>query len=174
MRLSWVRFRDFETSSLSPPVQPGQGLPDWVFTGESHPLPESLQNTLMLNASQPLTEKLVAKPDQLIKRRGKAGLLCLNKDHTVSSEWVQARAGKPVTVEKTTGTLNTFILEPFLPHPQETEFYVCVNSAREGDWILFTHEGGVEVGDVDAKAKKLLIPVDGSVSPVWRVLCPGE
>lgn len=25
-------------------------------------------------------------------------------------------------------------------------------------------EGGVEVGDVDAKAKKLLIPVDGSVS----------
>ncbi|KAG9657566.1 ATP citrate lyase-like protein subunit, partial [Aureobasidium melanogenum] len=29
-----------------------------------------------------------------------------------------------------------------------------------GDWILFTHEGGVDVGDVDAKAEKLLIPVD--------------
>ena len=28
-------------------------------------------------------------------------------------------------------------------------------------------EGGVEVGDVDAKAKKLLIPVDGSVS--WEL-----
>jgi ATP citrate (pro-S)-lyase len=27
-----------------------------------------------------LTEKLVAKPDQLIKRRGKAGLLHLNGD----------------------------------------------------------------------------------------------
>jgi ATP citrate (pro-S)-lyase len=25
---------------------------------------------------------------------------------------------------------------------------------------LFTHEGGVDVGDVDAKAEKLLIPVD--------------
>ena len=30
----------------------------------------------------------------------------------------------------------------------------------QGDWILFTHEGGVDVGDVDAKAKKILIPVD--------------
>ncbi|OAX79498.1 ATP-citrate synthase, partial [Emergomyces africanus] len=29
-----------------------------------------------------------------------------------------------------------------------------------GDWILFTHEGGVDVGDVDAKAEKLLIPVN--------------
>jgi ATP citrate (pro-S)-lyase len=30
----------------------------------------------------------------------------------------------------------------------------------KGDWILFTHEGGVDVGDVDTKAEKLLIPVD--------------
>ena len=30
----------------------------------------------------------------------------------------------------------------------------------QGDWILFTHEGGVDVGDVDTKAEKLLIPVD--------------
>lgn len=30
----------------------------------------------------------------------------------------------------------------------------------QGDWILFYHEGGVDVGDVDAKAEKLLIPVD--------------
>jgi ATP citrate (pro-S)-lyase len=30
----------------------------------------------------------------------------------------------------------------------------------QGDWILFTHEGGVDVGDVDAKAEKLLVSVD--------------
>ncbi|GHJ87400.1 hypothetical protein NliqN6_3802 [Naganishia liquefaciens] len=128
---------DAATNQLSPPIQPGQGLPEWVFT-----------------------DKLVAKPDQLIKRRGKAGLLCINKDYQVAGEWVKERAGKPCQVEKVTGTLNTFILEPFLPHPQESEYYICVNSAREGDWILFTHEGGVEVGDVDAKAMKLLIAVD--------------
>jgi ATP citrate (pro-S)-lyase len=62
-------------------------------------------------------------------------------------------------VESITGTLNNFIVEPFLPHPSHTEYYVCINSSREGDSILFTHEGGVEVGDVDAKALKLDFPV---------------
>jgi len=33
-----------------------------------------------------------------------------------------------------------------------------------GSSAILSSEGGVEVGDVDAKAKKLLIPVDGSVS----------
>lgn len=43
---------------------------------------------------------------------------------------------------------------------QEEEFYVCVYAAREGDYVLFHHEGGVDVGDVDAKAQKLLVAVD--------------
>nr|AKM12497.1 ATP citrate lyase [Phaffia rhodozyma]AKM12498.1 ATP citrate lyase [Phaffia rhodozyma]AKM12499.1 ATP citrate lyase [Phaffia rhodozyma] len=135
VRVAQVQW-DPSTNTLVPPIEPGKGLPDWVFT-----------------------EKLVAKPDQLIKRRGKAGLLCLNKDWQVAAEWIKERAGKPVQVEKTTGTLNTFIIEPFLPHPSNTEYYVCINSTRAGDEILFTHEGGVDVGDVDAKALKLLIPV---------------
>jgi ATP citrate (pro-S)-lyase len=46
-----------------------------------------------------------------------------------------------------------------LPHPAHTEFYVCVTSEREGDRILFTHEGGVDVGDVNAKALTLSLPV---------------
>merc|ERR1712000_544611 len=36
----------------------------------------------------------------------------------------------------------------------------CISNVLQGDWILFTHEGGVDVGDVDEKAEKLLIPVD--------------
>lgn len=36
---------------------------------------------------------------------------------------------------------------------------MCINSDRDGDNILFTHEGGVDVGDVDAKALKLQIAV---------------
>lgn len=62
-------------------------------------------------------------------------------------------------VETTTGQLTNFIVEPFLPHPSHTEYYVCINSGREGDSILFTHEGGIDVGDVDAKALKLDILV---------------
>lgn len=40
------------------------------------------------------------------------------------------------------------------------EFYVCIYATREGDYVLFHHEGGVDVGDVDAKAQKLLVGVD--------------
>ena len=125
------------------------------------------------------TTKLVAKPDQLIKRRGKAGLLALNKGWQEAKVWISEKAGKPqkvrrgfdinlyvcseltwlFKVESITGTLNNFIVEPFLPHPSHTEYYVCINSAREGDSILFTHEGGVDIGDVDAKALKLDIAV---------------
>lgn len=48
-----------------------QSLPSWVF------------NT-----------KLVAKPDQLIKRRGKAGLLKLNCEWPEAKQWIVERAGK--------------------------------------------------------------------------------
>ncbi|KAI1934784.1 beta subunit of ATP citrate lyase [Ophidiomyces ophidiicola] len=104
--------------------------------------------------------KFVAKPDQLIKRRGKSGLLALNKTWEEARQWIADRAGKPQQVETVEGVLRHFLVEPFVPHPQETEYYININSVREGDWILFTHEGGVDVGDVDAKAEKLLVPVN--------------
>ncbi|KAI1389030.1 uncharacterized protein F4822DRAFT_266938 [Hypoxylon trugodes] len=109
--------------------------------------------------------KFVAKPDQLIKRRGKSGLLALNKTWPEAKAWVAERAGKVQKVEHTEGALRQFLVEPFVPHPEGTEYYININSVRDGDWILFTHEGGVDVGDVDAKAEKLLIPVDLSQYP---------
>ncbi len=63
-------------------------------------------------------------------------------------------------IEKTNGYLDTFIIEPFCPHPQDSEFYVCIQSVRQGDLIFFTHEGGVDVGDVDAKAAKFMVEVN--------------
>ncbi|KAI1135395.1 hypothetical protein F5Y05DRAFT_406039 [Hypoxylon sp. FL0543] len=109
--------------------------------------------------------KFVAKPDQLIKRRGKSGLLALNKTWPEAKAWIADRAGKVQKVEHTEGVLRHFLVEPFVPHPEGTEYYININSVRDGDWILFTHEGGVDVGDVDAKAEKLLIPVDLSQYP---------
>lgn len=47
---------------------------------------------------------------------------------------------------------------------QEEEFYVCIYATREGDHVLFHHEGGVEVGDVDAKAQRLMVAVDNKLS----------
>jgi ATP citrate (pro-S)-lyase len=104
--------------------------------------------------------KFVAKPDQLIKRRGKAGLLALNKSWQDAKKWISERAARSINVEHIDGVLRTFLVEPFVPHEQQHEYYINIHSVREGDWILFYHEGGVDVGDVDSKASKILIPVD--------------
>ena len=37
---------------------------------------------------------------------------------------------------------------------QDEEFYVCIHSSRDVDTVLFHHEGGVDVGNVDEKANK--------------------
>ena len=103
---------------------------------------------------------LVVKPDQLIKRRGKAGLVGIQLEWSGVQAWIQARMGTTVAVEHVTGVLDHFIVEPFVPHAPEDEYYVCLQSDREGDEILFCADGGVDVGDVDAKAARLHVPID--------------
>lgn len=75
--------------------------------------------------------KFVAKPDMLIKRRGKSGLLALNKTWAEARAWVAERAGKTQKVEHVEGVLRTFLVEPFVPHPANTEYYININSVRE-------------------------------------------
>lgn len=75
--------------------------------------------------------KFVAKPDQLIKRRGKSGLLALNKSWADAKAWIAERAGKPQRVETVDGVLRQFLVEPFVPHPADTEYYININSVRE-------------------------------------------
>ncbi|MEA3471080.1 MAG: ATP citrate lyase citrate-binding domain-containing protein [Thermodesulfobacteriota bacterium] len=104
-------------------------------------------------------EKLVVKPDQLIKRRGKSKLLLLSTDWKEAEKWIRERMKKPVTVGNVTGILDHFIVEPFVPHKEKDEYYVAIVSEREGDTILFHHEGGINVGDVDAKALRLFVPI---------------
>jgi len=125
-------------------------------------------NTLVNEEGWLKDTKLVVKPDQLIKRRGKLGLIKVNADLTTVKQWIDERLEKDIQIGRATGKLKTFIIEPFLPHPQNSEAYVCIYSHRRGDTILFTHEGGVDIGDVDAKAKKLEVPV-GEIPSVEEV-----
>ncbi|XP_049601767.1 ATP-citrate synthase [Syngnathus scovelli] len=125
--------------------------------------PETDLDRLALEHTWLLTERLVVKPDQLIKRRGKLGLVGVNLDLNGVREWLKARLMKETTVGKAKGVLKNFLIEPFVPHKQEEEFYVCIYASREGDHVLFHHQGGVDVGDVDAKANKLLVGVDDKI-----------
>jgi len=102
-------------------------------------------------------EKLVAKPDQLVKRRGKHGLVAINKTLKEALEWIKSKEKTDIEIEGLTGQFDHFILEPMTPHEDKDEFYVNVQSFRQGDQIMFYEQGGVDIGDVDLKAKTFLV-----------------
>jgi len=110
-----------------------------------------------------LSQKLVVKPDQLIKRRGKLGLIKVNTDFDTVKAWVAEKMAQNQKIGKATGKLRKFIVEPFLPHTQTEEAYVCIYSKRDKDVVLFCHEGGVDIGDVDSKASVLEVPIQDTM-----------
>ena len=116
-------------------------------------------------------EKLVVKPDQLIKRRGKNKLILVGANYDQAKEWIKEKSRGPITVhgkfdingkpadKGTVGKLTHFIIEPMIPHEDSDEYYVAIISTSDGDSIMFYHEGGVNVGDVDVKASRLDVAI---------------
>jgi ATP citrate (pro-S)-lyase len=117
------------------------------------------------------TEKLVVKPDQLIKRRGKNKLILVDANYDQAKEWIKEKSKGPITIygkfdangkpadKGTVGQLTHFIIEPMVPHKDSDEYYLAITSTKGGDTIMFHYEGGVNVGDVDAKASRLEVPI---------------
>jgi ATP citrate (pro-S)-lyase len=117
------------------------------------------------------TEKLVVKPDQLIKRRGKNNLILVDANYDQAKEWIKEKSIDPITIygkfdangkpadKGTVGQLTHFIIEPMIPHKDSDEYYLAITSTKDGDTIMFHHEGGVNVGDVDTKASRLEVPI---------------
>lgn len=63
-------------------------------------LPSTILSTLPSKHPWLLNTKLVVKPDQLIKRRGKSGLIKLNATWEEVQQWVEERRDKEVKVTK--------------------------------------------------------------------------
>jgi ATP citrate (pro-S)-lyase len=117
------------------------------------------------------TEKLVVKPDQLIKRRGKNRLVLINVNFDEAKQWIEEKRKTPITIygkfdadgkptdKGTIGQLTHFIIDPMVPHEEADECYVAIMSTKTGDTIMFYNQGGVNVGDVDAKASRLEVPI---------------
>ncbi|KAG7362086.1 ATP-citrate synthase [Nitzschia inconspicua] len=121
-------------------------------------------NEIALQEPWLLETQLVVKPDQLIKRRGKAGLVGIKLDWAQVQAWIGERMQTEIQVDSVEGELHTFIVEPFVPHESTDEYYICIQSDREGEEILFYSQGGVDVGDVDSKAKRLHINIQNDLS----------
>jgi ATP citrate (pro-S)-lyase len=117
------------------------------------------------------TEKLVVKPDQLIKRRGKNKLVLVNASFDQAKEWIKEKTKAPITIygkfgadgkpvdKGTTGQLTHFIIKPYVPYKESDECYLAMVANAEGDTIMFYHEGGVNVGDIDTKASRMEVPI---------------
>ena len=84
--------------------------------------------------------KGVIKPDQLIKRRGKHGLVKIGTQHELA-KWFNENKGQYKQVGKTTGRLTNFIVEPFVAHTEKEELYVAIYSLRDCDVVMFYEEG---------------------------------
>lgn len=59
---------------------------------------------------------MVVKPDQLIKRRGKLGLVGVKKNFQEVQQWIGERMNKEQAVGNAVGKLRNFIIEPFVAH----------------------------------------------------------
>ena len=110
-----------------------------------------------------LTTPLVVKPDQLIKRRGKAGLVGIKLNYDEVQAWITDRMNTEIAVESVSGKLTHFIVEPFVPHEDDDEYYVCIQSHLDVDEILFCKDGGVDVGNVDEKALRWKVGIQENV-----------
>lgn len=108
--------------------------------------------------------RIAVKPDQLIGKRGKHGLILLDADFETAKKWVLERMNKPVTIGQVTGVLRQFIIEPFLP--QKVEYYLAIKSDRAADTIYFSPSGGVDIEENWEKVVSIPVPDGTSVDDV--------
>jgi ATP-citrate lyase beta-subunit len=105
--------------------------------------------------------RLAVKPDQLIGKRGKQGLVLLDADFETAKKWVMDRINTPVTIGQITGVLRQFIIEPYLP--QKVEYYLAIKSDREADTIYFSPSGGMDIEENWEKVVSIPVPVGTGV-----------
>lgn len=142
-------------------------LPDKIVTVG----PDTDMEQLTIHNKWLSYEKLVVKPDQLIKRRGKNKLILIGSDYSQAKEWIKEKSKDQIIIhgkfnddgtpadKGTVGRLTHFIIEPMVHHRESEEHYLAITSTEKGDIVMFCHEGGINVGDVDSKASRLEVPV---------------
>ena len=110
----------------------------------------------------PSTHRVV-KPDQLFGKRGKHGLLGVKLSPKEVVKWIQDHRQKNQDIDWVVGTLDTFLIEPFVAHTDER--YIALKTTRDTDVILFSHQGGIDVEENWDKVQELPIPVLDKLQP---------
>jgi len=104
---------------------------------------------------------LVVKPDMLFGKRGKHNLVGLDLSADEAEVFIKGRLGKEIDVDGCVGTVDTFIVEPFVPHKEE--FYLAIQSTRSGYTILFSEAGGIEIEENWDRVKQVSVGTMDSI-----------
>ncbi|WP_457557463.1 ATP citrate lyase citrate-binding domain-containing protein [Candidatus Harpocratesius sp.] len=107
------------------------------------------------------TDRLVAKPDQLFGKRGKANLLLLDGNFDQLKQFAAEKLGKTFEIRGKKGVLKRLLVEPFVPH--KTEYYVSITSDRDHDIVHFSVEGGIFVEENWDKVAHIPVPFDADI-----------
>lgn len=108
-----------------------------------------------------LSEKLVVKPDQLFGKRGKNELVLLNTSLPKVREYLVKNLGKNVVINKVRGTLDHFLVEPYVEHTKE--YYLAFKATETHDLLLVSDKGGVDIEENWDTVSRFEIPVLGGI-----------
>ncbi|MCU0798948.1 MAG: ATPase [Candidatus Thermoplasmatota archaeon] len=103
-------------------------------------------------------KRLVVKPDQLFGKRGKSGLVLLDASFKEAGKFISQKMGKQAKVGKVSGILTNFIIEEFIPH--KIEYYAAIKMDADGDHVLFSTKGGMNIEEVwDSIREAVIVPL---------------
>ena len=119
---------------------------------------------------------LVAKPDMLFGKRGKLGLILFKKEKPGdvtwedAKKWIKQKMSEEVEINGIKGHLTHFLVEPFVPHKPEEEYYVAITTDEDEDIIYMSAFGGIEVEENWDKVVEVKIPITSSDEEIKKLI----
>ncbi|RAP32575.1 ATPase [Candidatus Marinamargulisbacteria bacterium SCGC AG-439-L15] len=132
-----------------------------VLVRSSEELSAAAKKTDWLNK-----KALVVKPDMLFGGRGKNNLVLFKKTTAGDIQlqdalnWIDEKSNAPITLnDGTQGQLNQFIIEPFMPHKEEQEYYLSIRTEGLDDIVAMSACGGVDIMENWDKVTEIKLPI---------------
>ncbi|MBN1763244.1 MAG: ATPase [Methanomicrobia archaeon] len=110
------------------------------------------------------TDKLTVKSDQLFGKRGKHGLILVGVTYEEAKEWLDEKMNSVVEVGKSRGKLTHFLIQSYMG--VENEYYLAFTGHRDGDYIHFSTEGGVDIEANWDKVTTVNAPIEAKIEDV--------
>jgi ATP-citrate lyase beta-subunit len=120
---------------------------------------------------------LVVKPDMIFGKRGLNGLVYY-QDQTpgdvrleAAADWIDARRAETTTLlSGQQGVLSRFIVEPFVAHAGDAEYYISAVLGDMEDVLTLSTQGGVNIEDNWDQVSIVEIPVDADGSELLEII----